>query len=60
MVTLKQILIVDIQKVMRKHLNITLKSSNYKGREQEEKKGTESNYSNNQKTMSKMAINTYL
>ena len=36
------------------------KSSTYKGREQENQKGTEKNYKNNQKTVNKMAVTTYL
>lgn len=51
--------IIDIQKNKKKGMNITLrKLSNHKGKEQQ-KKGAEKNYKNNQKIMNKMTIRTY-
>lgn len=51
--------IIYTQKIKRKESNITLKKINHKQREQERKKGTE-NYKDNQRTINKMAISTYL
>lgn len=51
---------VNTERKRKRNLNKTLKKINHRSREKENKKGSERNYKNSQKTVNKIVRSTYL